>query len=145
MGQDILLVGSVPLKSVEDVIRTFGAALGPYLPAMPDGEVGERKSWVLRLSYHVFNGHIDLETIKRPRRVNGVEQLMPQSRDDVWQFKVRDGVDAVQFGNPATVSATRKTRQARILCSRRSAKRACCRSTCDFRSPSQWSTASCGR
>jgi hypothetical protein len=100
MGQEVLLVGSVPLKSVEEVMRTFGPALGPYLPAIPDGEVGERKSWVLRLSYQVFNGHIDLETTKRPRRLNGVEQLMPNGRDDVWQFKVRDGVDAVRFGNP---------------------------------------------
>src|SRR5690349_15404629 len=85
MGQDLLLVGSVPLKSVEDVMRTFGGALGPYLPALPDGEVGERRSWVLRLSYQVFNGHIDLETIKRPARVDGREQMMPQSPTDVWQ------------------------------------------------------------
>jgi hypothetical protein len=32
MGQDLLLVGSVPLKTVEDVMRTFGGAIGPYLP-----------------------------------------------------------------------------------------------------------------
>src|SRR6476646_9658098 len=100
MGKDLLLVGSVPLKSVEDVMRTFGGALGPYLPALPDGEVGERRSWVLRLSYQVFNGHIDLDTIKRPARVDGVERLMPSGRDDVWQFKVKEGVDIVRFGNP---------------------------------------------
>ena len=101
MGQNLLLVGSVPLKTVEDVMREFGGALGPYLPAIPDGEVGERKSWVLRLSYQIFNGHIDLDTIKRPARgPEGVEQLMPRGRDDVWQFKVRDGVNTVRFGNP---------------------------------------------
>jgi hypothetical protein len=101
MGQDLLLVGSVPLKSVEDVMRTFGGALGPYLPAIPDGEVGERRSWVMRLSYQVFNGHVDLETTKRPRRAdNGVEQLMPRGHDDAWQFKVRDGVERLRFGNP---------------------------------------------
>jgi hypothetical protein len=100
MGQELLLVGSVPLKTVEDVMRTFGGALGRYLPALPDGEVGERRSWVLRLSYQVFNGHIDLDTIKRPARVNGVERLMPSGRDDVWQFKVKEGVDIVRFGNP---------------------------------------------
>ena len=81
-------------------MRTFGGALGPHLPAMPDGEVGERKSWVMRLSYQVFNGHIDLDTLKRPQRANGVEQLMPRSGDDAWQFKVRDGVERVRFGNP---------------------------------------------
>ena len=62
MGNNLLLVGSVPLDTVEEVMRTFGGALGPYLPAMPDGEVGERRSWVNRLSYQIFNGHQDLET-----------------------------------------------------------------------------------
>src|SRR5262245_15060625 len=100
MGQELLLVGSVPLRTVEDVMRTFGGALGPYLPAIPDGEVGERRSWVLRLSYQVFNGHIDLETIRRPPRVGGVEQLMPRSRDEAWQLRVGDGVEQVRFGNP---------------------------------------------
>ena len=54
----------------------------------------------MRLSYQVFNGHVDLETIKRPQRVNGVEGLLPRSLDDSWQFKVRDGVERVRFGNP---------------------------------------------
>jgi hypothetical protein len=100
MGQALLLVGSVPLPSVEEVMTSFGGALGPYLPALPDGEVGERRSWVLRLSYQVFNGHIDLDTIKRPRRENGVERLMPRDRDDVWLFQVKEGVEQVRFGNP---------------------------------------------
>jgi len=101
MGRDLLLVGSVPLKTVEDVMRRFGGELGPYLPAMPDGEVGERKSWVVRLSYQVFNGHIDLDTIKRPARAtDGREVLMPRGRDDLWQFKVKPGVKEVRFGNP---------------------------------------------
>ena len=101
MGQNLLLVGSVPLKSVEDVMTTFGTALGPYLPAIPDGEVGERKSWVVRLSYQIFNGHIDLDTVKRPARTeDGREVLMPRSREDGWQFKVKPGIEKVKFGNP---------------------------------------------
>ncbi len=99
MGNNILLVGSVPLDSVEEVMRIFGGALARHLPATPDGEVGERRSWVNRLSYQIFNGHPDLETIKRPRRVNGVEQLLPRSRDDAWEFRVRPGVEIVRFGN----------------------------------------------
>ena len=102
MGNNLLLVGSVPLETVEDVMRTFGGALGPYLPAMPDGEVGERRSWVNRLSYQIFNGHQDLETLKRPKPVDGVEQLLPRSRDDAWQFRVKPGVERVRFGNPGS-------------------------------------------
>ena len=102
MGENLLLVGSVPLDTVEDVMRTFGGALGKYLPAMPDGEVGERRSWVNRLGYQVFNGHPDLETTRRPKPVDGVEQLLPRSRDESWQFKVRPGVERVRFGNPGS-------------------------------------------
>lgn len=101
MGQNLLLVGSVPLRTVENVMETFGGVLGSHLPAIPDGEVGERRSWVLRLSYQIFNGHIDLDTIKRPARAaDGREQLMPRDRGDVWLFQVKDGVERVRFGNP---------------------------------------------
>jgi hypothetical protein len=102
MGDNLLLVGSVPLDSVEEVMRVFGGALAKHLPAIPDGEVGERRSWVNRLSYQIFNGHMDLETIRRPKPVDGVEQLLPCSRDDAWNFKVRSGVERVRFGNPGS-------------------------------------------
>jgi hypothetical protein len=100
MGNKLLLVGSVPLETVEEVMRSFGGALGPYLPALPDGEVGERRSWVNRLCYLVLNGHQDLETLRRPKPVDGVEQLLPRSRDEAWQFRVRPGVERVRFGHP---------------------------------------------
>jgi hypothetical protein len=100
--KELLLVGSVPLDTVEEVMTTFGGALGRNLPAMPDGEVGERRSWVNRFCYLLFNGHADLETLKRPKPVDGVEQLLPRTREDSWQFRVRPNVERVRFGNPGT-------------------------------------------
>lgn len=100
MGDKLLLVGSVPMASAEEVMRVFGGGLGKYLPAIPDGETGERRSWVNRFCYQVFNGHLDLETVKRPPPVDGVEQLLPQRREDTWQFRVKPGVDNVRFGLP---------------------------------------------
>jgi hypothetical protein len=102
MSKELLLIGSVPLDTVEEVMTQFGGALGRYLPALPDGEIGERRSWVNRLCYLIFNGHADLETLKRPKPVDGVEQLLPRTRDDAWQFRVRPGVERVRFGNPGT-------------------------------------------
>lgn len=102
MGKELLLVGSVPLDTAEEVMQRFGGALGKYLPALPDGEIGERRSWVNRLCYLIFNGHADLETLKRPKPVDGVEQLLPRTRDDAWQFRVRPGVERIRFGNPGT-------------------------------------------
>jgi hypothetical protein len=100
MGNELLLVGSIPLDTVEEVMRTFGAPLGRHLAAMPDGEVGERRSWVNRFSYLLFNGHCDLETLRRPPKVDGVEQLLPTKRGESWQFRVRPGVERVRFGLP---------------------------------------------
>jgi hypothetical protein len=100
--KELLLVGSVPFDTVEEVMTQFGGPLGRYLPAVPDGEVGERRSWVNRFCYLLFNGHADLETLKRPKPINGVEQLLPRTREDSWQFRVRPDVDRVRFGNPGT-------------------------------------------
>jgi hypothetical protein len=40
------LVGSIGLDTVEEVFRTVGKLLGPYLRRIPDGEVGGRKLWI---------------------------------------------------------------------------------------------------
>jgi hypothetical protein len=100
MGQDLLLVGSIPLDSVEDVFRSFGATLGPSLKTMPDGEVGPRKHWISRVHYQVLSGHPELETVQRPAPDNGVERLSPRNAADAWHFKVKDGVERVRFGDP---------------------------------------------
>ena len=100
MSEALLLVGSVPYETSEEVFRRWGGPLGPYLRGMPDGEVGERRWWVQRVSYQVFNGHPELETITRPIPDDGVERLVPQGQTDFWQFRIRDGVSGVRFGNP---------------------------------------------
>jgi methionine synthase II (cobalamin-independent) len=44
--QTVHLVGSIGLDTVDDVFRTVGGLLGPYLRRVPDGEVGGRKLWI---------------------------------------------------------------------------------------------------
>jgi hypothetical protein len=44
--RSVHLVGSIGLDTVEDVFRTAGAIVGPYLRRIPDGEVGGRKLWI---------------------------------------------------------------------------------------------------
>jgi hypothetical protein len=100
VGSDALLVGSIPLDTVEDVFRTFGSPLGPALRAMPDGEVGPRRHWISKIHYQVLSGHPELETVRRPEPENGVERLNPRNAADSWQFKVKDGVERVRFGDP---------------------------------------------
>ena len=100
MDRDALLVGSIPLDSAEEVFRLFGAALGPWLATMPDGEVGPRKHWISRVHYQVLAGHAELDIVRRPMPENGVERLNPRNAGDSWQFQVKEGVERVRFGDP---------------------------------------------
>jgi hypothetical protein len=99
MRQDVLLVGSIPLDTPEQVFRDFGKPLGASLKTMPDGEVGPRRRWISRIHQQVLNGHPDIETVRYPAPESGVERLFPRNAGDSFLFKVRDGVDRVRFGD----------------------------------------------
>jgi methionine synthase II (cobalamin-independent) len=49
----VLLVGSVPLACSRDVFDAVGEHLGPLAACVPDGETGERLSWVSWLRSYV--------------------------------------------------------------------------------------------
>ncbi|HVN26855.1 MAG TPA: hypothetical protein VMT64_00135, partial [Candidatus Binataceae bacterium] len=92
-NRDVLLVGSVPLDSARDVFQTCAAALGPHLQALPDGEVGARKSWIQCQAMFVFDGHPALETIARPKSPDGI----PRDYGDSWVFRLKPGIEAIEF------------------------------------------------
>lgn len=58
--REVHLVGSVPLSSAEEVMRTTAALLGPRLRKFPDGETGRRKNWI-NFQYGVLARHPDFE------------------------------------------------------------------------------------
>src|SRR5215469_5298228 len=66
MDKELMLVGSVPLETPDEVFRTCGQAIGHHVPALPDGETDERIWWVNMLAYRVFHGHPEIRTVKRP-------------------------------------------------------------------------------
>jgi hypothetical protein len=100
MKQDVLLVGSIPLDTPEQVFRDFGQPLGGALKTMPDGEVGPRRHWISRIHYQVLAGHPELETVRYPVPENGVERRNPRNAGDSYLFKVKTGVERVRFGDP---------------------------------------------
>ncbi|HEX4407832.1 MAG TPA: hypothetical protein VH206_03565 [Xanthobacteraceae bacterium] len=101
MSSELLLVGSIPFDTPQEVFETFGAPLAPYLFAIPDGEVGPRRHWISRVHYQILAAHPELEVVQHPAPdANGVEQQHPRNAGDAWWFKVRDGVKAVRFGDP---------------------------------------------
>jgi len=100
MSKNLLLVGSIPCETVEEVFRTWGATFAPHLEYMPDGEVGDRLHWIDGQAYRVFNGHPEIKTVKRPAPEDGVERWKPRDMEDQWTFRVKPGVDRVRFGDP---------------------------------------------
>jgi hypothetical protein len=101
MGSELLLVGSIPLDTPQEVFEAFGAPLGKYLATMPDGEVGPRRHWISRVHYQVLAAHPELEIVQRPAPdENGVERQFPRNAGDAWWFKVKEGVKQVRFGDP---------------------------------------------
>ena len=109
-------------------MRTFGGTLGRYLPAMPDGEVGERRSWVNRLSYQIFNGHLDLDThqaAEAGRRRRATAAALARRRLAVPGASPASSACASAIR--ARGSATRGTRSRPISCSAPCARRESCR------------------
>ena len=101
MSRELLLAGSVPLETTEEVFRALGPTLGEWLAYLPDGEIGVRQYWVDGFAYRVLNGHPDLETIQRPAPdASGVERWKPRGLHDEFKFRVKPGVREVRFGDP---------------------------------------------
>jgi methionine synthase II (cobalamin-independent) len=98
--KELLMVGSVPLDTAEEVMRALAEKLGPSLDCFPDGEVGERHRWITFQAYRVMHGHPEIETLTRPAPINGVESWRPRDIHDYWSFRVRPGVERVRFGDP---------------------------------------------
>jgi hypothetical protein len=90
---DILLVGSVPLESAEEVFRTCANSIGSRLKLYPDGEVGARKSWIQCQAIFVFDRHPAVQTIKHPLSADGLSR----EYDDIWVFRLKPGVDTLHF------------------------------------------------
>lgn len=96
---ETLLVGSIPLNSPEEVLRSAGKALGNHVMALPDGELDDRKLWINYLALRVYYMHPQLESVNRPQAIDGVEQWMPSKPSDHWQFRVKPGVKDLRFDN----------------------------------------------
>ena len=73
-GKNLVMVGSVPLETAEDVFKWVAeTGLADHMAFVPDGEPGERSFWITGQGYRSFNGHPDIETLSRPERIDGVE------------------------------------------------------------------------
>ena len=101
----VLMVGSVPAETTEEVFRLLGPGLGDWLIGLSDGEPGFRNKWIVFNAPHVFEPHPALEAVNKPKpnRDKSVyahlEDWVPTSWEEMWRFRVRGGVESVSFDN----------------------------------------------
>ncbi len=95
MTRNVLLIGSIPLGSADEVFAAVGRELDGLVKRVPDGEIGERNDWVAWQSA-AFSRIPFVERIETARLAEvGVDQL-PKGP----QYRVRPGFPtaAVRFG-----------------------------------------------
>ena len=92
-GHEIHLCGSIPLKNAQDVFTTVADKLGNSVKRIPDGETGERLSWI-RWQDHVFQGSQGFEAIESEGDYrNATAFIGSQSMAHTTWWRLRDGVD----------------------------------------------------
>jgi hypothetical protein len=101
----VLMVGSVPAQTAEQVFNLLGPNLGDALIGLSDGEPGYRNKWIVFNAPFVFEPNPGLEAVNKPKPnrdksvFKDVEDWVPTSWEEMWRFRVRDGVTAVKFDN----------------------------------------------
>ena len=119
VSEQLLLVGSIPLDTPQDVFETFGAPLGRFLSAVPDGEVGPRSHWISRIHYQVFAGHPEFDILAHPRPDNGVERLNPHDNPTGGSSRFATGSSACASAIRVGASASPATPSIPTSCSGR--------------------------
>jgi hypothetical protein len=103
-ASQLLLCGSVPMTSAEEVFDTCGPLFGDVVSAIPDGETGERSVWIMYEAYRLFRPHPDVQTERRPApksNLFGIEgplpEWLPAHLWDCWEFRLKPGVASLRF------------------------------------------------
>lgn len=96
---DVLLVGSVPFDTVEEVMRTCGTTVGDRVLAVPDGEIGLRSTWIGALPHMSYEKCPDLEPVHvvAPEDVKSPDHHGPDLLDAFATFRLRPGVTETSF------------------------------------------------
>jgi hypothetical protein len=82
--RSILLVGSIPLASAEEVFSAVAGALGTLAPRIPDGETGDRLGWIAWTRIH-------LRTLPALEAIGKRGEPGPR-------FRIRDGARDIDLG-----------------------------------------------
>ncbi len=82
--RSVLLVGSVPLASAEEVFTAVAGTLGELAPRIPDGETGERLGWIAWTRAHL-------------RKLPALEEIGRRSEPGP-RFRLKDAASDIDLG-----------------------------------------------
>jgi len=92
--RDVLIVGSVPLRDTEEVLRTIAAFLGSRVRRIPDGETGQRLRWI-DWQTPIFDSHPMLQAAPEGEGVDADwrnKAGLAQWKNKGWHM-IRPGID----------------------------------------------------
>ncbi len=100
-GRPILLVGSVPLESANDVFDAASSFLGARMKRIPDGETGSRLMWILWQGGPMSKA-TGIEPAGSERLINGVP---------FQQYRIKRGqaAEPISFGTLGYADAARRS------------------------------------
>ena len=119
----VLLLGSVPFDTAEQVFRTCAECVGDLVTGLPDGEVGYRAQWINFLAAKVYCEHPSLETVRRPKTAAGESGWAPREYGDNWLFKVKKGVKSLRFEDLGYAREAEQSTPPFALCARKTSSR----------------------
>lgn len=95
---DFMLVGSLPMNSTDDALRTASSVFGDCCFALPDGETGERWSWIIYEANRLWRPHPQIETVHTPEDTPpGFPDWLPGHWWDLWTFRIPAPVSHLEF------------------------------------------------
>lgn len=103
----VLLVGGVPGETPEEVFRACGPVVGDLAIGLTDGEVGQRRMWIVFVAVNIYAEHPDLELVRKPKGVEGMPWYVPSGYDDLPLFKVKNGVKSLTFNRVGYADAAK--------------------------------------
>jgi hypothetical protein len=93
VSSELLLVGSLPITSVETALSLAAELFADEVFAIPDGEPGPRSSWVGYERERLVRPHPDVETVQDTSSPTGI----PRHAYETPVFHIRDGVTELHF------------------------------------------------
>lgn len=100
--KDLMMVGSARAETAEQALAALAKTVGDHVSFLPDGEIGERRNFIMHLARRLYLAHPGMEVVNRPAPRDGISDVLASagSFNDIWSFRVKDGVSKIEFGEP---------------------------------------------